>query len=209
MTFRDRVDAGRLLAEVLRGDIDGDVVVLGVPRGGVPVAAQVAQALGAPLDVVVVRKLGVPHRSELAMGAIGEQDVRVLDGEVIRRCQVSDDSLAAVEAEERAELSRRAAHYRAGRDRSSLVGCTALIVDDGMATGSTAQAAAQVVRQLGASRVVVAVPVAARQAVRELRRDAEQVVAVQVPEPFGAVGRWYDDFDPISDAEVLAGLASL
>lgn len=204
MPFRDRIDAGRQLAELLKGRDDGDVVVLGLPRGGVPVAAEVATALHAALDIVVVRKLGVPGQREFAMGAIGEDGVRVLDGDVIRACQVSDEALAEVEDEERAELARRAARYRAVRQRVPLLGRTAILVDDGMATGSTALAAVQVARQLGAGRVVLAVPVAADAAVRELRRQVEEIVVVSVPEHFHSVGEWFRDFRPTSDDEVLA-----
>lgn len=204
MVFRDRVDAGRRLAQLLADDHGADVVVLALPRGGVPVAVEVASALHAPLDVVVVRKLGVPGHREYAMGALGEDGVRVLDGDVIRSCQVSDDDIARIEAEEQVELARRAARYRRGRTREPLMGRTAILVDDGMATGSTALAAAQVARQLGAGRVILAVPVASDDAVRELRRQVEEVVAVEVPERFRSVGEWYDDFAPTTDDEVVS-----
>lgn len=203
MIFRDRVDAGRRLAEVL-GPRPDDAVVLGLPRGGVPVAAEVSRALGAPLDVVVVRKLGVPGHREYAMGALGEDGVRVLDGDVIRRCQVSDADIAEVEGQERVELARRVAQYRRHHTREPLLGRTAILVDDGMATGSTALAAAQVAQHLGAGRVVLAVPVASASAVRELRRAVEEVVTVQVPPRFGSVGEWYRHFDATSDDEVTS-----
>ena len=187
MRFRDRSDAGQQLAAALDGRVEGNAVVLALPRGGVPVAAEVARHLGLPLDVIVVRKLGVPSHPEYAMGAIGELGVRVLDGEVIRATGVSDEQLARVDAAERTELDRRALRYRGDRGALPLVGRTAVLVDDGMATGSTALAATQVARVLGASKVVLAVPVAAEQALAELRRAADEVVCVQVPPRFRAV----------------------
>ncbi|MFN7148030.1 MAG: phosphoribosyltransferase family protein [Microthrixaceae bacterium] len=203
MDFRDRRDAGRRLAGLLERPSGERVVVLGLPRGGVPVAAEVAGALDAPLDVLVVRKLGVPSQPEYAMGAIGECDVRILDGDVIRSLQITDAQLARVEADERAELERRVRRYRGDRDSVPLLGCTAILVDDGMATGSTALAACQVARLLGAARVVIAVPVASAQAVAELRRHADEVVAVSISDRFRSVGQYYDDFDQTSDAEVV------
>lgn len=202
MRFRDRSDAGQQLAAALDGRVEGNAVVLALPRGGVPVAAEVARHLGLPLDVIVVRKLGVPSHPEYAMGAIGELGVRVLDGEVIRATGVSDEQLARVDAAERTELDRRALRYRGDRGALPLVGRTAVLVDDGMATGSTALAATQVARVLGASKVVLAVPVAAEQALAELRRAADEVVCVQVPPRFRAVGEWYDDFSQTTDQEV-------
>ena len=203
MSFRDRRDAGRQLADALVGRVDGSAVVLALPRGGVPVAARVARTLGLPLDVIVVRKLGVPTHPEYAMGAIGELGVRIIDGEVIRATGVTDDELARVDATERAELERRALRYRGDRPPLPLLGRTAVLVDDGMATGSTALAASQVARMLGARRVVVAVPVAAEPAVAELRRHVDEVVCVQVPESFHSVGEWYLDFTQTSDEQVI------
>jgi predicted phosphoribosyltransferase/predicted alpha/beta-hydrolase family hydrolase len=208
MIFRDRIDAGRRLAEAVVERLGEDrspegVVVLGLPRGGVPVAAQVAAALHAPLDVLVVRKLGVPRHREYAMGAIGELGVRILDGDVIRAMGVTDEQLAQVDAAERSELERRARRYRGTRQPLPLVGRTAVIVDDGMATGSTALAATQVARLLGASGVVLAVPVASAQAVAALRRHADEVVAVAAPSDFRAVGQFYEHFDQTSDDEVV------
>lgn len=201
--FRDRSDAGRQLAGLLERPPGERLVVLGLPRGGVPVAAEVARRLGAPLDVLVVRKLGVPSHPEYAMGAIGECDVRVLDGEVIRSLHVSDEELASVEAAERAELDRRVQRYRGGQDPEPLLGCTVIVVDDGMATGSTALAACQVARSMGAARVVLAVPVASTQAVSSLRRHADEVVAAVSSQRFRSVGAFYDDFTQTSDAEVV------
>lgn len=206
MDFRDRSEAGRRLAGLLERPPGERLVVLGLPRGGVPVAAEVARALDAPLDVLVVRKLGVPSQPEYAMGAIGECDVRILDGDVIRSLHISDEELATVEAAERAELERRVHRYRGDRDPEPLLGCTAIVVDDGMATGSTALAACQVARLMGAARVVLAVPVASTEAVSALRRHADEVVAVVTSQRFGSVGAFYDDFTQTSDAEVVGWL---
>ena len=208
MRFRDRVDAGRHLAEVVqRADLgDGDVVVLGLPRGGVPVAFEVARALGAPLDVIVVRKLGVPFQPELAMGAIGEEGVRVVNEEVLRSSALDMDDIEAVERRERVELERRAREYRGDRPRLELSGRCAVIVDDGIATGSTARAACQVARAHGAARVVLAVPVASRLAVLGLRDVCDEMLCVDVPEPFYAVGEWYRDFSQTTDEQVVERL---
>ena len=205
MRFRDRRDAGRHLAEVVRrADLGGgDVVVLGLPRGGVPVAFEIASVLRAPLDVIVVRKLGVPFQPELAMGAIGEGGVRVENREVLQSAALGSFELDAVETRERAELERRAEQYRDGRPRLDLRGRCAVIVDDGIATGSTIRAACQVARALGAARIVVAVPVASRQASATLPDVCDQVLCVETPEPFYAVGEWYRDFSQTSDEQVV------
>jgi putative phosphoribosyl transferase len=204
--FHDRVDAGRRLAEELeRRHLENeDVVVLGLPRGGVPVAFEVAHALAKPLDIIVVRKLGVPFQPEFAMGAIGEGGVRILNREALQSAQVTGPEFAAVEGRERAELERRSRRYRGDRPPVALVGRTAVVVDDGIATGSTARAACQVARALGAARVVMAVPVASRSSLAELTEICDQVVCLEAPEPFYAVGEWYEDFSPTSDAEVEA-----
>ena len=204
--FANRIEAGRLLAEQLTDLRGEDLVVLGLPRGGVPVAAQVARALDAPLDVIVVRKLGVPFQPELAMGAIGEMGTRVLDETLIRHAGITLDEVRDVEDRERAELERRVARLRRGRPRVPLEGRVAVVVDDGLATGSTARVACQVARQLGARRVVLAVPVAPADSVREGIPAADQIVCVRMPEPFVAVGRHYDDFTPTSDEEVIVAL---
>jgi len=202
--FRDRVDAGRRLAgELKRRHLENeDVVVLGLPRGGVPVAFEVALALGRPLDIIMVRKLGVPFQPALAMGAIGEGGVRILNRGALQSAQVTLPELAAVEGRERAELERRSRRYRGDRPLVPLAGRTAVVVDDGIATGSTARAACQVARALGAARVVMAAPVASRSSVAELAEICDQVVCLETPEPFYAVGEWYEDFSPTSDADV-------
>jgi putative phosphoribosyl transferase len=207
MFFRDRRDAGQRLAGDLLKFVDQDVVVVGLPRGGVPVAAEVAGRLGAPLDVIVVRKLGVPFQPELGMGAVGEDGVEVLDHEMVRAARVSPEELATIEARERTEVERRARRLRGSRARTPLAGRTVIVVDDGVATGSTVRAALQVARAHGASHVVLAVPVAPPDTVRALRREADEVVCLETPEPFVAVGRWYDQFPQVSDAEVLDLLA--
>jgi putative phosphoribosyl transferase len=203
VVFADRVDAGRRLArrlEHLRGQ---DVVVLGLPRGGVPVAFEVADALGAPLDVLVVRKLGVPFRPELAMGAIGEGGRRVLDAGVLADTQVTEEELLAVEKRERTRLDALVACLRRGRDRVDLRGRIAVIVDDGIATGSTARVACEMARQLGTARVVLAVPVGPA----GIRRDllgADEVVCLSIPRRFLAVGHHYVDFSAPSEEQVVA-----
>lgn len=202
--FADRVDAGRQLAarlEPLRGL---DIVVLGLPRGGVPVAFEVAEALAAPLDVLLVRKLGVPFHPELAFGAIGEDGVRVLNESVAQHADLSEGEMAAVEAKQRAELARRAERFRHGRDRIPLAGRIALIVDDGVATGATAKAACQVARAQGARRVVLAVPIGADDIFERFSGYADEVVCLHTPEWFFAVGQGYRDFGQTSDDEVVA-----
>ena len=203
MPFRDRVDAGRRLADRL-GHVDGDPVVLGLPRGGVLVAAELARRMGAPLDVILVRKLGVPYQPELAMGAVGEGGVRVLNQEVLRLAGVSGDVLASAEARAREEIAQRAARLRGSRHPIPLAGRVAIVVDDGVATGSTAQAACQVARAHGAVRVVLAVPVAPPPSVARLRSVADEVVCLEMPEQMLAIGQWYDDFTQTSDEEVVS-----
>ena len=201
--YGDRADAGRQLArhlEFLRGQ---DVVVLGLPRGGVPVAFEVAMALQAPLDVLVVRKLGVPFQPELAFGAIGEDGVRVINESVVREARLGADEMAEVEEEQRAELQRRAERFRRGRDRVSLAGRVAVIVDDGIATGATARAACQVARAQGASRVVLAVPVGPDDIAERFAGDADDIVCAQTPPFFFAVGQGYRNFTQTSDDEVV------
>jgi putative phosphoribosyl transferase len=206
MMFRDRKDAGQRLALLLRRLRGQPVVVLGLPRGGVPVALEVARALPAPLDVIVVRKLGVPFQPELGMGAVGEDGVRVLNFEVIRSAGISAEEVAKVERSELAEVTRRARRYRGGRPRQPLEGRVAVVVDDGIATGSTARAACQIARALGAARVVLAVPVAPAGWEERIGSDADELISVATPVPFYAIGQFYDDFSQTTDEEVAACL---
>ncbi|MEV7678521.1 phosphoribosyltransferase family protein [Streptomyces sp. NPDC088341] len=204
MRFVDRTAAGRRLAEELeRMDLD-DPVVLGLPRGGIPVAYEVARALGAPLDVIAVRKLGVPHQPELGFGAIGEDGVRIINDDVLRAARVGPRERAAVERDARQALERRLRRYRGDRPPVGLLDRTAVIVDDGMATGSTAFAACRVARARGAARVVLAVPLAPADALAWLGQEADAVVCLSSPEYFGSVGQWYVDFAQTSDDEVAA-----
>lgn len=202
MRFADRADAGRQLATALQDYRGRNVLVLGLPRGGVPVAYQVAAALDAPLDVLVVRKLGVPYQPELAFGAIGEDGVRVLNDAVLRRTTLDAEDIAAVEVGQRTELQRRLDLYRGGRPGLDLAGRTVLIVDDGFATGATARAAALVARARGAATVVLAAPIGAAATVAALRDVADDVVCLGVPRDFAAVGQGYDDFAQTPDAQV-------
>ncbi|MGW6880892.1 phosphoribosyltransferase family protein [Streptomyces goshikiensis] len=207
MLFADRTAAGRQLAgEVSRLSL-AEPVVLGLPRGGVPVAAEVARVLGAPLDVIVVRKLGVPFQPEVAFGAIGEGGVRLISAATVRAAGLEERDCARVEEAERAALQRSLTRYRHGRERIALTGRTVVIVDDGIATGSTASVACEVAREHGAAPVVLAVPVAAPQALEQLRRVADKVVCLSVPRHFLAVGQWYEDFSQVKDEEVAALLA--
>jgi len=206
MRFADRAEAGKRLAQrlaYLRGE---NPVVLGLPRGGVPVALHVAELLGAPLDVIVVRKLGVPFQPELAMGAIGEDGVRVVNDGVVAMAGVNLEELSVLERRERAELERRARRFRGDRCRIPLRGRTVIIVDDGIATGSTARAACQVARAQGARRIVLAVPVAPPGWTKRIFGEADECVALETPEPFFAVGQFYVDFSATTDEEVTACL---
>jgi putative phosphoribosyl transferase len=204
MPFLDRSDAGRRLADRLLHLRGEDVVVLGLARGGVPVAAEVARALGAPLDVILVRKLGVPVQPELGMGAIGEGGIRIINAEVVAIAHVTDAEIAAVEQRERVELDRRARRFRGDQPRTPLGGRLAIIIDDGIATGSTARAACQVARAQGAIRVVLAVPVAPPSARAALAADADEVICLETPGHFLAIGEWYQDFSQTSDQEVVS-----
>jgi len=202
--FANRRAAGAALARRLGHLAADDAVVLGLPRGGVVVAAQVARTLGAPLDVIVVRKLGVPAQPEYAMGALGEGGVRVVIEEVVRLAGVAPTDVAAVEARERDELLRRVARFRPDADAIPLRGRVAVIVDDGIATGSTARAACAVARAAGATKVVLAVPVAPPDWTLRLAGCADEYVCVEAPDRFAAVGQFYDDFTQVGDDEVVA-----
>jgi len=201
--FRDRRDAGQQLAAHLGHLRAEDPIVVGLPRGGMPVAFEVARALDATLDVIVVRKLGVPFQPELGMGAIGEDGVRVLNDDVIRSAHIGPGEIATAEARERREVERRAHLYRRGRPMIPLAGRTVVVVDDGIATGGTARAALEVARAHGARRVVLAVPVAPRESIAEMATIADEVVAIDTPTPFSAVGEWYDNFTQTPDDEVV------
>ena len=203
MRFRNRTEAGRALARVLsRYAGRDDVVVLALPRGGVPVAYEVAKELGAPLDVFLVRKLGVPGHEELAMGAIASGGVLVLDDGVVRWLGISEDQIQKTLARELDELRRREAAYREGRPLPDLKGKTVILVDDGLATGASMQAAARAVRRHDPARIVVAVPVASRATCDQFREEVDEVVCAVTPAPFYAVGNWYEDFSQTSDEEV-------
>ncbi len=203
MTFRDRTDAGKRLARALAERQFDDPVVVALPRGGVPVALEVARTLRAPLDVILVRKLGAPMQPELAMGAIGEGGVRVLADRVVASLGVSEADIAAVEKRERVELERRAQRFRGPRDWVPLVGRTAIVVDDGIATGSTARAACAVARAHGARRIVFAAPVGPMGVEETMSEVADDVIVLDTPVRFFAIGQFYDDFTQVSDEEVV------
>ncbi|HEY2586492.1 MAG TPA: phosphoribosyltransferase [Tepidisphaeraceae bacterium] len=201
--FHDRADAGRALARALSAYANRpDAVVLALPRGGVPVGFEVAPALDAPLDVFLVRKLGVPGQEELAMGAIASGHVRVLNDHVVRLLNIPRDVIDAVAAREERELDRREREYRDGRPPIRVAGRTVILIDDGLATGSSMRAAVQALRQQGPREIIVAVPVAAVETCEAFRHEVDDVVCALTPEPFDAVGLWYDDFSQTTDAEV-------
>lgn len=201
--FRDRREAGRLLAAKLTAYANRpDVIVLALPRGGVPVADEVARALGAPLDVFVVRKLGVPGYEELAMGAVATGGVRVLNDQLVNRLGIPDHLIDAVAVREGQELARRERLYRGGRPLLDVRDRTVILVDDGLATGATMHAAIAALRQLHPARIVVAVPTASPETCEEMRAEVDDVICAITPEPFQAVGRWYQDFAQTTDEEV-------
>jgi putative phosphoribosyl transferase len=206
--FRDRVEAGqRLAGELAEYAHQPDVLVLGLPRGGVPVAFEVARALHAKLDVFLVRKLGVPGHEELAMGAIATGDIRVLNEEVVEMLRIPERIVDEVAEREKRELERREREYRGDRPPPEIRGRTVILVDDGLATGSTMRAAARALKQEDPARLVVAVPVAARQTCEVFQDEVDEVVCAATPEPFEAVGLWYEDFSQTTDEEVRALLA--
>jgi predicted phosphoribosyltransferase len=207
--FSDRREAGRELARLLPAALRStDVVVLALPRGGVPVAYEIATALSAPLDVFLVRKLGTPGHPELAMGAIASGGIRVLNDEVVGHLNIPPHLIEAVAQREHAELQRREAAYRHGRPVPALSNRTVILVDDGLATGSTMKAAVEAVRHEHPARVIVAVPVGAPETCRALAASADEVICARMPTPFSAVGQWYRDFTQTTDEEVLALLSA-
>jgi predicted phosphoribosyltransferase len=202
-TFSNRTEAGRLLAEKLVKYAGGtDVIVLGLPRGGVPVAYEVAKRLGVPFDVFIVRKLGVPGFEELAVGAIASGGVRVLNEDVMRALPNADETIESVTAKETAELERREQSYRDGRPAPELRDRIVILVDDGLATGATMRAAVKALRQRGAAKIVVAVPVGPPDTCRELEEQADETICLCTPEFFQAVGQYYEDFSQTSDEDV-------
>lgn len=203
MRFRDRADGGRQLAVRLRAHTDGDAIVLGLPRGGVVVAAEVARALDLPLDVVVSRKLGAPYQPELAIGAIAP-GASVLREELVEMLGISEQEVARITQRETARLAEYERRFRGDRPSPELAGRTVIIVDDGLATGATATAAVRSARTKGPARVIVAAPVCAPETVDALRREADEVVCVDQPDDFRAVGLWYEDFAQVTDEEVEA-----
>lgn len=202
VNFRDRVEAGRILAHRLTKYADQRPIVLGLPRGGVPVAFEVAKALKAPLDVYVVRKLGVPGHEELAMGAIASGDVRVLNKRVIEDLRISEEAIEAETRKEQQEVQRRERLYRGDRPPLDVSNRTVVLVDDGIATGSTIKAAIAALKKQKAGRIVVAVPVAPASTIEELKREVDEVICVSTPEFFYAISLWYEEFPQTSDEEV-------
>lgn len=208
LPLRNRTEAGRALGTALRAyGGRNDVLVLGLPRGGVPVACEVAEALGAQVDLIIVRKLGTPGQEELAMGAIASGGVRVLNRDVIESLSIPERVIEEVERRERAEIERREHAYRGQRPRPVVAGQCVILVDDGVATGATMRAAIAALRQAKPSRIVVAVPVAPPDTVEVLRSEADEVVCLATPEPFMAIGCWYVAFPQLSDEEVRSRLA--
>lgn len=205
--FRNRTEAGRRLADALCRFSDDTTVVLGLPRGGVPVARAVAEVLGAPLDVLTVRKLGGPRHPEFAVGAIGESGVRLVDDNAVRATRLGEVELEVVEEDARLELARRLSLYRGGRPALDLFDRRAIIVDDGVATGASATVACRVARRLGAREIVLAVPVAPHGWEHRLGAESDELVALATPRDFWAVGRWYSNFEQTTDDEVIAALA--
>lgn len=215
LLYTNRVEAGRVLADAVASALGGagagerhNTIILALPRGGVPVAAEVARMLDAELDLILVRKLGLPGHEEFAMGAIASGGVRVLNEAVLRHHRVSSEALEQVAAQEGVELRRREHTYRGDRPAPELQGKDVILVDDGLATGATMRAALQVVRKASPARVILAVPVAPASALEEMRDDADEIVCPATPEPFRAIGCWYEDFGQTTDEEVRELLAN-
>lgn len=203
VVFKDRTDAGRKLAEEL-AEYSGrkDVILLALPRGGVPVAFEVAKKLGLELDVFIVRKLGVPGYEELAMGAISSGGTKVMNMSVVKSLQISGDAIDSVVAAERKELERREELYRKGKPKLDVTGKTAILIDDGLATGATMKAAVLALRMQNPEKIIVAVPTASREACEEFAAEVDKTVCLTTPEPFYGVGAWYENFNQTSDEEV-------
>lgn len=209
--FRDRAEAGRLLAQRMKPLVgrEHDLLILGLPRGGIPVAAQVAKALHAPLDVFMVRKLGFPGHEELAMGAVASGGLRVLNRAIIEQGDLTDEDIDEETRRESAELASREKIYREGKPKLKLEGRTVIVVDDGLATGASLRAGILALRQGRPARIIAAVPVASREGYQAIAREADETVALLVPDDFQAVGQWYRDFHQVSDGEVKEELASV
>lgn len=207
LRYVDRVDAGRRLAAALEDHVSGDSVVAGLPRGGVVVAFEVAQSLGVPLDVIVVRKIGVPMQRELAVGAVAERGVRIVNATIQRLANMSDDEMNLLAARELAEVERRAALYREGRAAVPFAGKNVIVIDDGVATGATCQAGCESARRAGAVRVTLALPVGAAESIADLAASADAIVCLETPAGFSSVGEWYVNFAQTSDAEVVSLLS--
>lgn len=208
MRFKNRSDAAQKLAESLKHFEGTNAIIVGIPRGGVPIAREVSRTLGLPFDIVLVRKLGVPSQSELAFGAIGEGGVKVLNNDIVIARGLTPKDMSEVEAQERSEIDRRVAMYRRGIKRKSLKGRTVIVVDDGIATGATARAACMIVRRQGAKRVVLATPVAPAGWIDDFSDTADEMVSVMTPTDMGSVGQYYEDFSTVSDKAVISLLAS-
>lgn len=209
MSFADRAEAGRRLAALLLSYKEQRPTILALPRGGVPVAAEIAAALAAPLDLILVRKIGVPFQPELAMGAVvdGEAPMVVRNEDVIAMAGIDERGFQAIRDRELVEIGRRRAKYLGDRVRAEIAGRTAIVVDDGIATGATTRAALRATRMRGPARLVLAVPVAPAESLQELRDEADQIHCLETPEFFGAIGSYYEDFRQVSDEEVIALLA--
>jgi putative phosphoribosyl transferase len=208
LPFKNRIEAGRLLAEELKSYANRtDVLVLALPRGGLPVAFEVAQALGAPLDLMLVRKLGVPRQEELAMGAIAAGGTKVLNQDLVKSLNISDAALEAVISKEKRELERREHTYRGDRPVPEVGNRCVILIDDGLATGATMKAAVLALRQQQPAQIIIGVPVAPPDTAEELRKEADEIICLATPEPFYAIGTWYVDFSQTSDEEVRTLLA--